>query len=124
MRSLDVSLICSELRLVIWSCSTGACQKLLFATVPLLVHEHRRISPRPHPTGRLLVAIPAEDDLIEFRGTGRERADRTLETFAPCFRLDDQSKAISAADGEVCSLRSVALLSPAPPAMPLRADFN
>ena len=33
--------------------------------------------------GRLLVAIPAPDDLIELRGAGRDRVARTVETFAP-----------------------------------------
>ncbi len=33
--------------------------------------------------GRLLVALAAPEDLIELRGTGRDRVDRTVETFAP-----------------------------------------
>ena len=38
--------------------------------------------------GRLLVAIPAPEDLIELRGVGRDRAARTIETFASGFSLD------------------------------------
>jgi len=37
--------------------------------------------------GRLLVAVPAPDDLIELRGTGRDRVARTIETFAGDFKL-------------------------------------
>jgi 23S rRNA (guanine745-N1)-methyltransferase len=39
------------------------------------------------PSGRLLVAIPAPDDLIELRGAGRDRAGRTIDSFAPAFTL-------------------------------------
>jgi 23S rRNA (guanine745-N1)-methyltransferase len=39
------------------------------------------------PGGRLLVAIPAPDDLIELRGASRDRLDSTLQSFAPTFQL-------------------------------------
>ena len=39
------------------------------------------------PGGRLLVAIPAPEDLIELRGAGRDRVERTIETFASDFTL-------------------------------------
>lgn len=48
--------------------------------------------------GRLLVALPAPDDLIELRGTGRDRTARTIETFAPGFTLSDQRRVTTAAD--------------------------
>src|ERR1700732_3352907 len=35
--------------------------------------------------GRLLVALPAPDDLIELRGAGRDRVARTVETFTQHF---------------------------------------
>jgi 23S rRNA (guanine745-N1)-methyltransferase len=47
--------------------------------------------------GRLLVAIPAPDDLIELRGRGHDRAPRTVETFAPAFTLIDQRRATTKA---------------------------
>ena len=47
--------------------------------------------------GRLLVALPAADDLIELRGAGRDRVDRTMETFAP-FELVSRSQARTTAD--------------------------
>ena len=46
--------------------------------------EFRRVL---RPDGRLLVAIPSPEDLIELRGKGRDRVARTLETFARDFTL-------------------------------------
>jgi 23S rRNA (guanine745-N1)-methyltransferase len=40
--------------------------------------------------GRLLVALAAPDDLIELRGSGRDRVPRTIETFANDFALVDR----------------------------------
>ena len=48
--------------------------------------------------GRLLVALPAPDDLIELRGRGRDRIARTVETFAPGFRLVDRRRVSTTAD--------------------------
>lgn len=48
--------------------------------------------------GGLLIAIPAPDDLIELRGAGRDRTERTIETFAPHFKLTAQSRAATIAD--------------------------
>lgn len=73
-------------------CATASLSAVVSITARMNAPEFRRVLA---PGGRLLVAIPAEEDLIEFRGSGRERVDRTLETFAPFFRLDQQSKAIS-----------------------------
>jgi 23S rRNA (guanine745-N1)-methyltransferase len=42
--------------------------------------------------GRLLVALPAPEDLIELRGAGRDRVDRTLETFAQDFTLAERRR--------------------------------
>jgi 23S rRNA (guanine745-N1)-methyltransferase len=57
--------------------------------------------------GRLLVALPAPDDLIELRGAGRDRVPRTLETFAPHFRPIDQRRATTNADLDSASVRDV-----------------
>ena len=48
--------------------------------------------------GRLLVAIPGPEDLQEMRGAGRDRAARTVETFAAGFTLIDQRRVVTAAD--------------------------
>jgi 23S rRNA (guanine745-N1)-methyltransferase len=47
---------------------------------------------------RLLVAIPAPDDLIELRGEGRDRAQRTIAEFAPLFELKAQRRVTTHAD--------------------------
>src|ERR1700731_4203649 len=49
--------------------------------------EFRRIL---RDDGRLLIAIPAPQDLIELRGAGRDRLPRTVETFEPDFVLVDR----------------------------------
>jgi 23S rRNA (guanine745-N1)-methyltransferase len=48
--------------------------------------------------GRLLVAIPAPDDLVELRGAGRDRIDRAIETFANEFAIVDRRRATTTAD--------------------------
>lgn len=57
--------------------------------------------------GRLLVAIPAPDDLVELRGKGRDRVPRTVETFAPGFKLAEHRRAISSADLEAAAVQDV-----------------
>ncbi len=58
---------------------------LLSITARMNAVEFRRVL---RDDGRMLIALPAPDDLIELRGTGRDRVDRTLDTFANGFRLD------------------------------------
>jgi 23S rRNA (guanine745-N1)-methyltransferase len=57
--------------------------------------------------GRLLVAIPAPQDLIELRGKGRDRVARTVETFAPGFSLVDQRRIASTADLDAAAVEDV-----------------
>ena len=66
--------------------------------------EFRRVLGRE---GRLLVAIPAPDDLIELRGRGRDRVARTIETFAPGFRLVEQRRAATTADLDAAAVQDV-----------------
>ena len=49
--------------------------------------------------GRLLLALPGPDDLIELRGAGRDRVARTVETFARDFKLVEQRRVSAAAPG-------------------------
>ena len=42
--------------------------------------------------GRLLIAVPGPDDLIELRGEGKDRSDRTREEFASWFTLIEQRR--------------------------------
>jgi 23S rRNA (guanine745-N1)-methyltransferase len=64
---------------------------LMSITARMNAGEFRRVL-RDH--GRLLVAIPAPGDLMELRnpegGEGRDRAARTVETFAREFVLEDR----------------------------------
>ena len=63
--------------------------------------------------GRLLVAIPAPDDLIELRnprgGEGRDRTDRTVETFAKEFTLMDRRSVSTTAELDAEAVRDVLL---------------
>ncbi len=61
-----------------------------------------------HEGGRLLVAIPAPDDLMELRGPGtRDRVPRTLEEFAPFFTLAARRRITTAADLDTSSVRDI-----------------
>lgn len=57
--------------------------------------------------GRLLVALPSPEDLIELRGAGRDRVPRTVETFAHGFTLIDQRRATTTADLDADAVRDV-----------------
>jgi 23S rRNA (guanine745-N1)-methyltransferase len=59
--------------------------------------------------GRLLVAIPAPEDLIELRGKGRDRVERTLESFNPAFALSEQRRVTTTADLDETVVRDVLL---------------
>jgi 23S rRNA (guanine745-N1)-methyltransferase len=59
--------------------------------------------------GRLVVALPAPEDLIELRGAGRDRVARTVETFAPGFKLVDQRRVSTAADLDADAVHDVLL---------------
>ena len=57
--------------------------------------------------GRLLVAVSAPDDLIELRGRGRDRAPRTLETFAQGFRFVEQRRVTTTADLDAAGVQDI-----------------
>ena len=57
--------------------------------------------------GRLLVALPAPDDLIELRGVGRDRVDRTLETFTQGFELMARRRVATVADLDAAGVHDV-----------------
>lgn len=59
--------------------------------------------------GRLLVALPAPEDLVELRGVGRDRAARTVETFAHGFTLADRRRVTTAADLDAAAVHDVLL---------------
>ena len=68
---------------------------VLSITARMNAGEFRRVL---RDDGRLLVALPAPDDLIELRGVGRDRVARTLETFAHGFTLVDRRRATAVAN--------------------------
>ncbi len=71
--------------------------------------------------GRLLIAVPAPDDLIELRGAGRDRAHRTLEEFAQGFTLLRQARVSTSADLDAAAVEDV-LLSIYRPMQPRAAE--
>src|SRR5216684_3210620 len=69
--------------------------RVLSVTARMNSGEFRRVL---RDDGRLLIAIPAPNDLVELRGTGRDRVMRTIETFAGEFTLIDQRRATTTVD--------------------------
>ncbi len=77
---------------------------LLSITARMNAAEFRRVL---KDDGRLLIAVPAPDDLIELRGKGRDRVARTLDTFANGFTLTDQRRATTSADLDAAGVADV-----------------
>ena len=50
-----------------------------------------------HPDGKLMVAIPAPDDLSELRGISRDRVERTVADFSPNFTMIEHRRATTTA---------------------------
>jgi 23S rRNA (guanine745-N1)-methyltransferase len=75
-------------------------------TARMNASEFRRIL---RPDGRLLIAVPAPDDLLELRGRGRDRSARATEDFAPHFRLERQTRAAATADLSAEAMDSILL---------------
>jgi 23S rRNA (guanine745-N1)-methyltransferase len=69
--------------------------RVLTITARMNSSEFRRVL---RDDGKLIVAIPAPDDLVELRGAGRDRVQRTIETFANDFAIVDQRRATTTAD--------------------------
>ena len=65
-----------------WACALRSL--VLSITARMNASEFRRVL---RDGGRLLIGIPAPDDLIELRGAGRDRVARTVETFRSDFKL-------------------------------------
>ena len=77
---------------------------VLSITARMNAGEFRRVL---RDEGRLLIGIPAPDDLIELRGAGRDRVARTVETFADKFKLADRRRKSTAADLDAPAVRDV-----------------
>jgi 23S rRNA (guanine745-N1)-methyltransferase len=78
--------------------------------------------------GRLVVAVAAPDDLIELRGTGTDRGDRTVETFAHGFTLADRRRVTTVVDLDSGAVQDVlhSIYRPmrAQPAEAMRVTFS
>jgi 23S rRNA (guanine745-N1)-methyltransferase len=72
-----------------------AFSRVLSITARMNVSEFRRVI---RDDGTLLVAVPATDDLVELRGAGRDRVERTIDTFASSFSLLEHRRASTVAD--------------------------
>jgi len=79
---------------------------VLSITARMNAGEFRRVL---RGDGRLLVAIPGPEDLIELRGAGRDRAARTAETFARHFTLLERHRVTTAADLDAAAVHDVLL---------------
>jgi 23S rRNA (guanine745-N1)-methyltransferase len=80
--------------------------RVLSITARMNVSELRRVV---RDDGRLLVAIPAPDDLVELRGAGRERVARTTADFGTAFTLVEQRRASIVADLDQDAVHDVLL---------------
>jgi 23S rRNA (guanine745-N1)-methyltransferase len=104
----------------------GRCFSIVMSiTARMNAAEFRRVL---RDDGRLLIALPAPDDLIELRGSGRDRAARTIETFAHDFALADRLRITTAADLDAAAVHDVLLSIYRPirarPAEALRVTFS
>ena len=79
---------------------------VLSITARMNAPEFRRVL---RDDGRLLIAIPGPDDLIELRGVGRDRVARTVETFAPDFTLINRRRVVTKANLDAGAVQDVLL---------------
>jgi len=98
---------------------------VLSITARMNAPEFRRVL---HEDGRLLVAVPAPDDLIELRGAGRDRVARTVGTFSNQFTLADRRLVTTTADLDAAAVQDLLLSIYRPiqkhPAGAMRVTFS
>jgi 23S rRNA (guanine745-N1)-methyltransferase len=102
----------------------GCFSILLSITARMNPAEFRRVL---REDGRLLVAIPAPADLVELRGAGRDRVERTVQTFAPGFQLLEHRREKTEADLDRAAIEDVlhSIYRPAQPRSEvLRVTFS
>jgi 23S rRNA (guanine745-N1)-methyltransferase len=100
--------------------SDGAFSAIVSITARMNAPEFRRTL---RENGRLLIALPSPDDLIELRGSGRDRTVRTIDEFADSFRLERQSRIETRADLDAASVDDVlhSIYRPMQPQAPMAA---
>lgn len=88
--------------------ANGSFSMILSITGRMNAAEFRRVL---RDDGRLLVAVAAPDDLVELRSRvgepGRDRVERTIETFARHFTLIDRRRVTTTADLDAEGLQDV-----------------
>lgn len=84
--------------------SDGSFSIVLSITARMNPGEFRRVL---RGDGRLLLAVPSADDLIELRGEGHDRAVRTLDEFTRCFSLIDRTRISTFADLDASAVQDV-----------------
>jgi 23S rRNA (guanine745-N1)-methyltransferase len=84
--------------------AAGSFSLVLSITARMNAGEFRRVLAEQ---GRLLVALPAPDDLIELRGASRDRTARTIEALARDFKLVDRRRVTAAADLDAAAVHDV-----------------
>ncbi len=77
---------------------------VLSITARMNSSEFRRIL---REDGRLLIALPGPEDLVELRGAGRDRVDRTIETFSKEFALVERRRVTTSADLDASAAQDV-----------------
>lgn len=95
----------------------AAFSAVLSITARMNAPEFRRVL---RDDGRLLIALPSPEDLIELRGAGRDRVARTVETFAADFTLAAQGRVTTTADLDAAAVSDVlhAIYRPLQPQVP------
>jgi 23S rRNA (guanine745-N1)-methyltransferase len=86
--------------------SDGSFSAVLSVTARMNSGEFRRVL---RAGGRLVAAVPAPDDLVELRGTGRDRTAQAIGTFARDFTLVDRRRVTTVADLDADAVRDVLL---------------
>jgi 23S rRNA (guanine745-N1)-methyltransferase len=82
----------------------GSFTRVMTITARRNAAEFRRVL---RAGGRLLVAVPAPDDLIELRGRGKDRVDLVRQEFAAGFQLMEQRRATSVVDLDKTAVEDV-----------------
>jgi 23S rRNA (guanine745-N1)-methyltransferase len=84
--------------------SAASFSIVLSITARMNAAEFRRVL---RDGGRLLLGIPASDDLAELRGAGRDRVARTVEMFSRDFTLLEQRKAANTVELDAAGVEDV-----------------
>ena len=88
---------------------------ILSITARMNPEEFRRVV---RENGRLLIALPAPNDLIELRGVTRDRVPRTMAAFSPTFTLTTQRRITTTATLDAPSVYDALLSIYRPPSHP------